>query len=384
MVWRGAAGRGAMAEGRGLSVRCRQAAPIPLDARFDCAPHETLALVGPSGAGKTTLLRAIAGLVRVAEAEIRIGNEAWSDTARGIDLPTHRRPVGFVFQNYALFPHMSAQQNVEAALRHLAPAARGAVARDWLRRVHLEGLEQRRPEALSGGQQQRVAMARALARQPAVLLLDEPFAAVDKVTRRKLYAELAELRRSLDIPCLLVTHDLDEASMLADRMAILRRGTTLQIGTPDEVMRRPASVDVARLVDMRNVFTGRVVGHDAGRERSFLEWAGHTLETRHRPEFAAGARVAWCIAPADIVLHRRDRPSRGERENPVTGVVVQAVRLGDTTLLGLRPQAAGGEAVLVSISTHVAQRNGLAPGVAASVSLLAQGVHLMPPDAGEP
>jgi molybdate transport system ATP-binding protein len=367
-----------MAEQPGLAVHCRQAAPIPLDARFDCAPHETLALVGPSGAGKTTLLRAIAGLVRVVEAEVRIGGETWCDTARGIDLPTHRRPVGFVFQSYALFPHMTAQQNVEAALRHLAPAERAATARDWLRRVHLEGLEDRRPEALSGGQQQRVAMARALARQPAVLLLDEPFAAVDKVTRRKLYAELAELRRSLEIPCVLVTHDLDEAAMLADRMAILRRGTTLQIGTPEEVMRRPASVDVARLVDMRNVFAGRVAGHDAARGGTLLEWAGHALEARHSPDFAAGTRVAWCIAPADIVLHRRDRPSRGERENPVAGVVVQALRLGDTTLLGLRPPGGGGETLLVSISSHVAQRNGLAPGVEASVSLLAQSIHLMP------
>jgi molybdate transport system ATP-binding protein len=362
----------------GLEVRCRQTAPIPLDARFGCAAHETLALVGPSGAGKTTLLRAIAGLVRVAEIEVRVGGATWRDSRTAIDVPAHRRPVGFVFQSYALFPHMTALGNVTASLGHLPPAERVATARDWLRRVHLEGLEERRPDALSGGQQQRVAMARALARQPAVLLLDEPFAAVDKVTRRKLYGELAELRRTLEIPCVLVTHDLDEAAMLADRMAILRRGTTLQLGTPEEVMRRPASVDVARLVDMRNIFAGRVVDHDAARDCTLIEWSGLRLEARHRPDLAPGTRIAWCIAPSEIVLHRRERPSRGERENPVTGVVTNSVRLGDTTQLSLRPRAASTETVVVSIPTHVALRNGLATGVEAGVSLLAQGIHLMP------
>lgn len=364
----------------GLAFACSQDGPIPLAARFTCARREMLALVGPSGAGKTTILRAIAGLLRPRAGLITVDEDCWFDAERAIHLPTHRRAVGFVFQSYALFPHMSALGNVAASLGHLPADARTAEARDWLRRVHLEGLEDRRPTALSGGQQQRVAMARALARRPKVLLLDEPFAAVDKVTRRKLYAELAELRHSLDIPCVLVTHDLDEATMLADRMAILRRGTTIQIGAPDEILRRPASVDVARLIDLRNIFAGRIIGHAADASHSILDWAGMRLQIAHRPELAPGTKVTWCIPPADIVLHRRDRPSRGERENPIRGTVIQALRLGDTTAIALRPQAAPAGALHLSIPTHVAERNGLAADADVGVSLLASGIHLMPWD----
>ena len=152
----------------GLVVACRQDAPIPLDARFSCGPRETLALVGPSGAGKTTLLRAIAGLARVADCAVSVGGEAWSDPARGIDLPAHRRAAGFVFQSYALFPHMTALGNVVAALGGLPAREAEARAREWLRRVNLEGLEDRHPRALSGGQQQRVAMAHICCSPPEV------------------------------------------------------------------------------------------------------------------------------------------------------------------------------------------------------------------------
>jgi molybdate transport system ATP-binding protein len=161
-----------------------------------------------------------------------------------------------VFQSYGLFPHMTALGNVTAAMGHVEAGRREARGRELLDLVNLGGLEARRPAELSGGQQQRVAVARALAREPKVLLLDEPFSAVDKATRQRLYREIAELRRTLDMPVVLVTHDLDEAIMLADRMAVLHRGRTLQTGTADEVTMRPVSPEVARLVDLRNLFEG--------------------------------------------------------------------------------------------------------------------------------
>ncbi|HSD44031.1 MAG TPA: ABC transporter ATP-binding protein [Burkholderiales bacterium] len=361
----------------GLRVEMRQSAPIPLDARFACGPGELLALVGPSGSGKTTILRAVAGLVRPSSSEVRCNGETWMDATTFT--PPQSRHVGLVFQNYALFPHMSARGNVEAALPVvLGRAARAAAARELLEFVHLGGLEARQPRELSGGQQQRVALARALARDPKVLLLDEPFSAVDQVTRRRLQRELAQMRRRLKIPIVLVTHDLEEAATLADRMVVLHRGTTLQDGPPFEVLDKPRNALVARLVDFRNLFHGEIVAHDPTRDRTILRWESLELEAPHRPEYAAGARVCWGIQPAHCVLHRRDRPSRGERENPVAGVIGEYLPFGEIAAVTLWVNGRQDVELRFSVPTHVAARNGLAAGVEARVSLLREALHLMP------
>ncbi len=357
----------------GLQVQLRQRAPIPLEAELACAPGELLALVGPSGSGKSTLLRCIAGLHSAAEGSIKCNGETWFDAAAAVNHPVQARCIGFVFQSYALFPHLTALENVAAALGGLTFAERTARARELLARVHLDGLESRKPSALSGGQQQRVAVARALARDPAVLLLDEPFSAVDQVTRRKLQQELARLRAHLEIPMLLVAHDLDEARMLADRMVILHRGRTLQAGTPDAVLTRPQSAAIARLVGLVNLFEGALVRDGGGLK---LEWLGHKLEVASIAG-KAGDRVCWVIPPEGVLLHRRERPSRGEAENPVSGVVRDCLRLGPFTQIRLVPDG-GGEPLAFSVPTHVAERNGIAPGAAARVSLLAASIHLMP------
>ncbi|MEF8730416.1 MAG: ATP-binding cassette domain-containing protein [Candidatus Accumulibacter meliphilus] len=222
-----------------LVARLEQSAPIPLAADIACDSGELLALVGPSGSGKSTILRCLAGLHRPSGGSVRCGDETWFDASRGVDVSPQQRRVGFVFQHYALFPHLSALANVMVALQHLPTRERAAQARHWLARSKLEGLETRRPAELSGGQQQRVAIARALAREPQVLLLDEPFSALDQVTRRKLLRQLIELRRSLAIPIILVTHDLEEAALLADSMTVLHHGHTLQTAAPDELLARP-------------------------------------------------------------------------------------------------------------------------------------------------
>jgi molybdate transport system ATP-binding protein len=363
-----------MASGDGLVVRLKQDSPIPLDAELQCAPGEVLALVGPSGGGKTTILRAIAGLVRPKAGSVRCNGAVWFDQAAGIALPPQERRAGLVFQNYALFPHLSALDNVAVALGHLPAAGRQERARALLETVHLGGLEERRPGQLSGGQQQRVALARALARDPSVLLLDEPFAAVDQVTRRKLQRELARLRQQLRMPIVLVTHDLDEAMALADRVVILHHGRSLQAGPPLEVMTRPASVDVARLVDLRNVFEGEITGTAPPR----LQWLGFDLEIGPQTRVPAGTRVCWAIPPAGIVLHRRDRPSQGERENPIAGKIVEFVPLGDSASVTMAVGERGNQTLAFAIPTHVAGRNGLALGAAIRVSLRADAIHLMP------
>ena len=359
----------------GLAVRVAQDRGIPLDATLACAPGQTLALVGPSGSGKTTILRCIAGLRGAAAGRIDCAGETWFDAAAGVDLPPQRRAAGFVFQSYALFPHLSALDNVACALTHRPVSERAARARELLARVHLTGLEARRPAHLSGGQQQRVAVARVLARDPKVLLLDEPFSAVDRVTRQRLYRELADLRRSLALPIVLVTHDLDEAALLADRMTILHRGRTLQSGTPFEVMTRPADALVARLVDLRNVFEGRVAARPDGTRG--IAWGAFALEAHVPPTFAAGDRVCFAIPVSGVLLHRRDRPSRGERENPVDGVAAECTELGEHTTVSLRIAGAAG-LLWLRVPTHVARRNGVVAGCALRVSLLADSLHVMP------
>lgn len=364
---------------QGLDVALRQVGPIPLDTRFACAPGETLALLGPSGGGKSTVLRAIAGIYRVAEGRIEVGGEAWFDSAARRMVPPHARRAGVVFQSYALFPHMTALDNVAAAMSHLPHGNRRERAGELLELVHLAGLEDRRPAELSGGQQQRVAVARALARDPEVLLLDEPFSAVDKATRERLYRELAMIRQQLSMPVVLVTHDLDEAMMLADTLCLLHHGRSLQQGPPAAVVERPLSVTAARLVGQRNVFDAEMGSPhpDSGCPR--LRWRGRLLEVADSGGRAEGEPVAWMIPAAKVLLHRRERPSRGEAENPVAGVIGEHVVLGEETINVLHVDGDAGLGLTFRVPRHVAERNGLAVGVHARVSLLAAAIHLMPP-----
>jgi molybdate transport system ATP-binding protein len=366
-----------------LELVASQLQPIALRAEFACAPGELLALVGPSGSGKSTLLRCIAGLHSPQQGRIACGGATWYDAQRRINLPPQARRVGFVFQNYSLFPHLSALDNVACALGHLPASRRAERARDLLALTHLRGLDTRKPAQLSGGQQQRVALARALARDPAVLLLDEPFSAVDQVTRRRLQVELARLRSEVKIPIVLVTHDLDEARMLADRMTLLSHGRTLQSGTPEDILTRPASAQIARLVELNNVFGGTLESVNADGSGT-LCWRSHKFEVARTNGFAAATRLSWVIPPEDVILHRRDRPSLGERENPIDGRVDDCLHLGDATRIVLALEGDTRARISFSVPTHVVRRNGVAAGEQVRVSLLASGIHLMPAEADRP
>jgi molybdate transport system ATP-binding protein len=257
----------------GLSADFSVSVPIALRIRLHCAPGKMVALVGPSGAGKSTVMRALAGLIR-AQGHVNVNGEQWA--AR----PTHQRAVGLVSQQYNLLPHLTAAQNVAMGLS-AADGEIGAQAKDWLKRVNLEGLGQRFPAQLSGGQQQRVALARALARKPQLLLLDEPFSSVDASTRQRLYEELIALRDSIQCPTVLVTHDVKEAALLADEIAVLAEGVIEAQGDAAAMLTQPPSARAARVLGWRNVIP-RATWSAALGESAVNAHAGDYVLVAHR------------------------------------------------------------------------------------------------------
>ena len=236
-----------------LKAELIQVGPIYLDMHFECQVGELLALVGPSGSGKTSALRALAGLLPVTQGVIELDQTVWFDSAKNIFVPAHDRLVGMVFQNYALFPHLTALQNICLALPDKAGQE---YACNLMEDMQLVDLQNRFPSELSGGQRQRVALARAFARQPKLLLLDEAFSAVDYPTRKTLYEELIKLRERIAIPIVMVTHDLREARLLSDRMCILDQGRSLQQAPAELIVSSPRNARVAELVGLNDIYAG--------------------------------------------------------------------------------------------------------------------------------
>lgn len=336
-----------------LEVMARAATPIPLDVTFRVEAGELLALVGHSGSGKTTLLRTIAGLWRPETARVQVEGETWLDTAARIDLPTHRRRVGFVFQNYALFPHMTAAQNVMAAME--TPDRREALR--ILELVNLHGLCERKPAQLSGGQQQRVAVARALARRPQALLLDEPFSAVDRATRERLYGEIIELRRHLAMPVVLVTHDMNEAQLLADRLVVIEKGCVVREGATDEVMADPEALRAMGIREVASMLPATVIEHgsdgltrlDAPSGALFLPGI----------EAAPGTQVRVRIMAHELILSRT-RPEGLSAQNILAGKVTRIVA-GKGPAVTVHIDV-GGHEILARITRRAGNQMGLQPG----------------------
>jgi len=228
------------------------------DLSFAAGAGEIVCLVGPSGCGKSTTLRLAAGLERLQQGAVRLGGRVVADATA--DVPPEQRRLGFVFQDFALFPHLSVAQNVAFGLTDRPPAERRRIALAMLARVHMEGHADVYPHRLSGGEQQRVALARALAPQPALMLLDEPFSSLDTRLRDAVRDETLSLLRQSGAPALLVTHDAVEAMRLADRIVVLRGGALQQAGTPDDIYHRPANAFVAAFFGPVNRMAGRVRG----------------------------------------------------------------------------------------------------------------------------
>jgi molybdate transport system ATP-binding protein len=328
---------------------------LDLDLTVEVAPGECLAVAGPSGAGKTSLLRVAAGLLRPEHGLVEAGGETWLDTRRRLDLPPERRRCGYLFQEYALFPHLSAWQNVAYPLRGSDRRRRAAALLD---RFGMSALADSRPSTLSGGERQRVALARALAREPDVLLLDEPLSALDARTRAGAVRELAALLRDADVPAVLVTHDFAEAAALGDRVAIVDAGRLLQEGSPSDLAAAPQSAFVADFTGAV-VLTGTAHGAPDGLTHVELDGGGTVTSTDR-----ASGPVAVSVYPWEIAIEPAGEAPHGSTQNRLAAEVLSVTVVGNRVRLGL----AGPQPLAAEITGTSADALGLRPGVRVTAS----------------
>jgi molybdate transport system ATP-binding protein len=301
---------------------------LELDVRLSVAPGETLALAGPSGAGKTSVLRAIAGLLRPARGRVVCDGEPWLDTESGVDVLPERRGCGYLFQEYALFPHLSAWRNVAYGLAR-SEKRRRERAGELLEKFGLSDRAEARPRTLSGGERQRVALARALARQPRALLLDEPLSALDTRTRGRASRELAAALREAGVPSLLVTHDFAEAALLGDRVAVLDAGRVVQDGPARELLAAPASAFVADLT-CAVVLTGHASSGPDGLTVVRLDGGGEVSTTD-----PGSGPVAVSVHPWEIALGPAGAPALSSAQNHLEGVITTVTHVGNRVRVGL-------------------------------------------------
>lgn len=348
-----------MNPGTGLQVRLRRAVPFALDVEFEAPAGAITALFGPSGSGKSTVLRAIAGLHPMDTARVACGGATWTDTAAGIAIPPHRRPVGFVFQDYALFPHLTVREQLALSLGHRPAAERPARIESLLQLVRLQELGGRRPAALSGGQQQRAALARALARDPAVLLLDEPFAAVDWALRESLRRELVRLQRALTLTVVLVTHDFEDVAKLASHLVVLEGGAVTACGSVESLTARNAVPGVSGLREPAVALDACVAAHESGRQLTVIAAGDLRLEV---PAIAApvGAPVRIQLAAREVILASR-RPEGLSLHNVVEATVL-AIEPAAHAALRLVHLEVGATRLLSLVTVDAERKLGLAPG----------------------
>ncbi|MFF2388026.1 ABC transporter ATP-binding protein [Agromyces sp. NPDC058104] len=290
--------------------------PALADTELHVHAGEFFTLLGPSGSGKTTLLRIIAGLLEPARGTLHIDGKDVTRT------PTQKRDIGFVFQNYALFPHLTVAENIEYGLkvRKLPAAKRAARVAEMVELVALGGFADRYPSQLSGGQQQRVALGRALAQGPRVLLLDEPLGALDRGLREELGAEVRRIQQESNTTAVYVTHDQEEAFILSDRMGVMRDGRICQLGTPEQLYRDPKDLFVAKFLGKTNLFPGRITQLDGA--TAAVRVGDHELHARANPAIT-GDDVVVSVRPEQLILGGAEVPAGLQR---LSDAVVTEVR----------------------------------------------------------
>jgi molybdate transport system ATP-binding protein len=342
-----------------------------LTVAFSVPPGQVLGVLGPNGAGKTTLLRALAGLTPVADGRVTLDGHVIDDATAGTFIDAAERPAGYVFQDYRLFPHLTVAENVAFSprARGLGKAVARTTARHWLGRLGLTDLASRKPAELSGGQAQRVALARALAAEPALLLLDEPLAALDARTRLDVQAELRQHLADFAGPVLLVTHDPLEALVLADRLLVLEDGQIVQDGPPAHVARRPATDYVAKLVGL-NLYTGH-----ADASAVTLTGGGTFVIPGHGQD----GDVLIAVRPSAIVVSS-EQPHATSARNIWPAKIVGLTMLADRVRLDLRGQPPA----LADVTPAAVTELSLAPGSQVWLSVKATDLEVYARDHSQP
>ncbi len=341
---------------------------LHLDVDFDIPTRRCLALAGPSGAGKSSLLRIAAGLLQPTSGRVTSGDDVWLDTARNINRNPEERRCGYVFQDYALFPHQRSWQNVAYALRDRPRAVREQEARGWLSRFGLQHLADARPATLSGGERQRVALARALARRPDVLLLDEPTSALDTRTRSSAQRELGDVLHVTEVPAIVVTHDFAEAALLGHTVAVIDGGRVVQQGSASELAARPATAFVAD-------FTGAVVLHGT----AIPAPDGTTLITlangdQIRSTDHAAGPVAATVFPWEITIEPSGPATPRSAQNHLETRVQFITTIGGRVRLGLT----GTENLTAEVTTTAIADLHLQPGSHVIATWKAAATRLVP------
>jgi molybdate transport system ATP-binding protein len=338
--------------------------------------EELVALFGPSGSGKSLTLQAIAGTVLPDTGRIVLDHQPLYDSAQHYNLPSQQRRVGYVPQHYALFPHLSVAQNIAFGLSRAPRRVRAQQVAELLELFGMQGFEHRLPRQLSGGQQQRVALARALAVQPRLLLLDEPFTALDGVLRDTLRQELAQVHARWGITVLLVTHDLADVFALGQRVIVYDSGRIIQQGTRDEVFFRPVNRRVAEFVRTGNILPAVVDRLEA--EALWVRWQGHTLATPPQ-SLSPGTPVYLCIRPTQILIVRPERLATRQRENLLSGTIVRETMQAEAYTLYFQLEHSHAPYDLeISLPGYVYHRLCLDTDKRLMVELSRQALHVIP------
>jgi molybdate transport system ATP-binding protein len=345
-------------------------AGFSLDAAFTANQGITV-LFGASGSGKTTILRSVAGMVTPDAGKISLGHSIYFDSSARVNLSMRKRRVGFVFQDYLLFPHLTAAENVAYGAKSRHDHDQHRHVKDMLKLVGVGYAADRRPAELSGGEQQRVALARALASDPAILLLDEPLSAVDIATRSRLLDEMVEVQRKTAIPFLYVTHSPADAVRIGDQMLVMAEGSIAQQGKPLEVFNAPVNIPAARVVGTENILAGRIAAHQSDEGISIVDLGRGRMVIPHS-HLAEGSRVTLGIRAEDIIISR-ERVSRTSARNLLPGNVRHLLHDEESVEL----IADCGVDLKVRITPQAERALELAPGVEIYLLIKASSCHIL-------